>query len=162
MTLRYPNRGERELRYISTSSSLIIGQVIFPEALTAPHCVPALYIRQAKRKSLGGGKGTSHSILSARYCNSENVKKCEWDMKNIHYTGPRILVFMQPHFFFFYRQGIYYCISVLYLFSLKLLGLSVRVSSSSIKPWASEVLRVTQHAGHSDYFKVYNSNNKKG
>ena len=71
---RYPNRGQRELRYISTSSSLIIGQVIFPEALTAPHCLPALSVSQAKRKSLGEGKGTSHSMLSACCCNSENAE----------------------------------------------------------------------------------------
>ena len=38
-------------------------------------------------------------------------------MTNIHYTSPRILVFMQPHFSFFYRQGIYYFICAISVLS---------------------------------------------
>ena len=150
MPLRYPNRGERELRYISTSSSPMIRQGMLPGARTISP--PAFPVRQlGQRKPLGEGKGTRHRILSACYWNSE----CWRYVREAQRTSATpVLECLCSCNFTFFRQGIYCFITVLYLFSLELMGLSIRVSSSSIKPWASEAIRVTQHAGQSDYFKA--------
>lgn len=48
MPLRYPNKGERKLRYISTSSSPIIGQGMLPGALTLSHHLLSLCVSRAK------------------------------------------------------------------------------------------------------------------
>lgn len=112
MPPRYPNRGEKELRFISISSSIIV-QGMLPGAWLPP-CLLALYNSQAKTNPLGGGNGTWHRMLSACFWNSECWSMRMNEAQTICYTSARMLVFILPYFF---NTEFPWFISVLYLFS---------------------------------------------